>query len=246
MFHHLSKSSIAFLISTEFWVSAFNLQHISAGPTLITCFLVTYANHYNSSLIKHHSPVCSLIHTNSYSTARFISSTDLSFDLTQKSFCHKELEIRDWPDMHPLPPYPSLWAFVFTFVSDFQYTDSFILSSFSFTSYALSFFFFTIALLTCSNLTLVYQQCCIFSLSFTLIWVILLCNFVTCTKWINSCCILRKNFFRHIEGMQYSLRSGSETNLFITHQDLKVSHCSVRDWELAYALMHVTFDIFFL
>lgn len=72
MLHQLPKSPIGILISTVFWVSAFNLQpfmHIPRGPkaTLITCFLVTYANHYNScTLIKHYSPVCSFKHQHTH------------------------------------------------------------------------------------------------------------------------------------------------------------------------------------
>jgi len=96
MLHQLPKSPIGILISTIFWVSAFNLQpfmHLSAGPkaTLITCFLVTYANHYNScTLITHYSPVCSLKHQHTHTyMVRFISITsDLAFDVTQKSFFH--------------------------------------------------------------------------------------------------------------------------------------------------------------
>ncbi len=98
-----------------------------------------YAYHYNSSaLINHYSLVCSFWrqythkHTHIHNMVSFIRRADLSFDLTQKSFCHEELEIRDWPDMHPPPPSPPLSAFVFTFVSNFPYqpTDSFILTSF--------------------------------------------------------------------------------------------------------------------
>ncbi len=115
-------------------------------------------------------------HTHTHSMVSFIRRADLSFDLTQKSFCHEEFEIIDWPDMHPPPPSPPLSAFIFTFVSNFPYqpTDSFIQSKQSSSPLLLIPFKFPL-LIWSSSLYLLESDLvhhCIFSYSFTLIWVI--------------------------------------------------------------------------
>lgn len=160
-------------------------------------------------------------------TSRYLQKIyKTSLIIVQSSFCHKELEIRVWPDMHPPPPSPSLWAFVFTRVSNFLIS-----------AYRLVYplLFFPSLVFYCSPSLYLFesdlgashfQQYCICLLSFTLIQVIPLMELCNLYK-------MNELVIQTLLSIINVLRNRIESQSFL------------RDW-LAYTLMHVTFDILFL